>query len=331
MRSFELSGNCEIKFIELPDPVPGPGEVVIKTAASAICGSEMGSYRNAGRKGGNQGHEAVGVVAALGPGVSQLKPGQRVGVSPVAGCGDPACEICNAGRYTWCPNRKGYSSMHQEKFLAAANACRPLPDDLPWDIAVLISGDGLGVPYHTSLKIPADTRTIAVFGAGPIGLGNILLQKYYHRTVIAVDVSPFRLEQARKLGADHVFNPTECDAVKEIIKVTNGGADVCIEAAGRPETALNCFDAVRTAGLVIFNGEQPEVALSPSSHFIRRDIWAVGAWFYHFCEFDDMLKLWRDGLDVASLISDHRKYADAPAAYRDFAAGKTAKVILEYD
>ena len=52
MRSFELSGNCEIKFIELPDPVPGPGEVVIKTAASAICGSEMGSYRNAGRKGG---------------------------------------------------------------------------------------------------------------------------------------------------------------------------------------------------------------------------------------------------------------------------------------
>jgi len=331
MRNLKMCGNGVAEFMEVPEPIPGTGEVLIKTVASAICGSELGTYRNAGKPNGNSGHEAAGIVVALGDGDIPLKIGQRVGVSAVAGCGKPDCPQCSAGRYTWCENYKGYSNMHAEKFLAAANACHLLPDDLPWDIAVLISGDGLGVPYHSAGKIPAGTRTIAVFGTGPVGLGNILLQKYLGRTLIAVDKSPFRLHLAKQLGADYVLNPDEGDVVEQVKKITGGGADVCIEAAGRPETALNCFAAVRTAGTVIFNGEQPALELSPSEHFIRRDITATGSWFYHFCEFKGMLDLWRNGLNVASLISDHRKYADAPQAFKDFAAGKTAKVILEYD
>ncbi|OQA88242.1 MAG: Sorbitol dehydrogenase [Lentisphaerae bacterium ADurb.Bin242] len=331
MHNLEMRGNGVAGFIEVPEPIPGPGEVVVKTAASAICGSEMGPYRTTGKPGGNSGHEAAGIVAALGTGDISLKIGQRVGVSAVAGCGNAGCPQCAAGRYTWCENRKGYSNMHAEKFLIAANACHALPDDLPWDAAVLICGDGLGVPYHTSTKIPADARTIAVFGAGPIGLGNILMQRYLGRTLIAVDKSAFRLNQAKRLGAEYVMNPDECDVIQEVKKITGGGADVCIEAAGRPETAFNCFAAVRTGGTVIFNGEQPAIPLSPSEHFIRRDITAVGAWFYHFCEYDQMLELWRKGLKMTDLISDHRKYADAPQAFKDFSAGKTAKVILEYE
>ncbi|MFA6931381.1 MAG: zinc-binding dehydrogenase [Lentisphaeria bacterium] len=331
MRNLKMCGNSVAEFVEVPEPVPGAGEVLVKTVATAICGSEMGPYRNAGKLNGNSGHEAVGIVAALGKGDIPLKIGQRVGVSAIAGCGDPNCPQCSAGRYTWCANHKGYSNMHAEKFLIAANACHLLPDDLPWDVAVLISGDGLGVAYHSSSKIPAGTKIIAVFGAGPVGLGNILLQKYLGRTLIAVDKSTYRLHLAKQLGAEYVLNPDECDVVQEVKKITDGGADVCIEAAGRPETALNCFAAVRTAGTVLFNGEQPAIPLSPSEHFIRRDITAVGSWFYHFCEFGQMLELWRKGLKVTAIISDYRKYADAPQAFKDFAAGKTAKVILEYD
>jgi threonine dehydrogenase-like Zn-dependent dehydrogenase len=330
MRKLKMCGNSIVEFMDVPDPVPGPGEIIVKTAVTAICGSEMGAYRKTGRD-GNGGHEAAGIVAVLGQGDIPLKAGQRVGVSAVAGCGEPNCPQCSAGRYTWCENRKGYSNMHAEKFVVAANACHVLPDDLPWDAAVLISGDGLGVPYHTSVNIPADTKLIAIFGAGPIGLGNILLQKYLGRTIIAVDKSEFRLEQAKQLGAEYLLNPDECDVVREIKKITAGGADVCIEAAGRPETAFNCFAAVRTGGTVIFNGEQPAIPLSPSEHFIRRDITAKGCWFYHFREYDQMLDLWRKDLNVTSLISDRCKFADAPQAFKDFSDGKTAKVILEYD
>jgi threonine dehydrogenase-like Zn-dependent dehydrogenase len=330
MRILRPHGKGVIKIEEVPDPGPGPGEVVVKTAVSAICGSELHSYRGDGEPTGNGGHEAAGTVSALGQGVSTLKIGQRVGVSAVAGCGK--CGYCAKGQYTWCKSRRGYGSMHAERFLAAANACHPLPDDIPWDVGVLITGDGLGVPYHTSTKITSpETQTIAVFGAGPIGLGNILMQKYLGRRVIAVDVSPFRLDLARKLGASVALSPKKTDVVVKIHELTDGnGADVCIEAAGRPETALNCFAAVRTAGLVIFNGEQGALPISPSEHFIRRDITAKGAWFYHFSEFKEMLALVRKGLDAGSLISDRYPLEDAACAFARFAAGETAKVVLCY-
>jgi threonine 3-dehydrogenase len=146
-----------------------------------------------------------------------------------------------------------------------------------------------------------------------------------------VDVSPFRLDLARKLGASVALSPKKTDVVVKIHELTDGnGADVCIEAAGRPETALNCFAAVRTAGLVIFNGEQGALPISPSEHFIRRDITAKGAWFYHFSEFKEMLALVRKGLDAGSLISDRYPLEDAACAFARFAAGETAKVVLCY-
>lgn len=331
MRKLKICGQGVVEFIDVPEPIPGPREVIVKTVASAICGSEMGAYRGGGRSNGNQGHEAAGIVVAVGSNDLPLKVGQRVGVSAVAACENPECTICRSGKYTWCEHRRSYSNMHAEKFVIAANACHVLPDDMPWDVAVLLCGDGLGVPFHTSKKIPGSPKTVAIFGAGPIGLGNILMQKYLGRTLIAVDKSTFRLDQAKALGAEHVLNPDECDVSAEIRKLTDGGADVCIEAAGRPETVLGCFDAVRTAGMVVFNGEQSVLPLSPSEHFIRRDIMAVGSWFFHYCEYDEMLALWRNGLNLNALISDHRRYMDAPQAFRDFAAGKTAKVILEYN
>ena len=331
MRTLHVDGNSTVSITEVPDPVPGPGEVVVETAATALCGSELSTYRGPGKEIGNSGHEAAGIVAELGPGVEELKVGQRVGVSAVAGCG--SCEQCARGEYTWCRNWQGYGSMHAESFVAAARACHVLPDDVPWGAGVLISGDGLGVPYHTSTKIrDASIETVAVFGAGPIGLGNVLLQSYLGRQVIAVDILPARLELARKLGAIHALDARDGDPVEQIQNLTGGaGADVCIEAAGRPETAKQCFAAVRTAGTVVFNGEQSAIELSPSEDFIRRDITAVGSWYYHFAEFKEMLELYRQGLPVADLITHRFPFADADTAFQKFAAGETGKALLLYE
>lgn len=331
MKRLKFCGNGELQMEQVPDPVPGEGEVVIRTACSAICGSEMHAYRNEGMEGGNPGHEAVGTVVAVGSGVKHLAPGQRVGASPVAGCGH--CPACRAGKYTWCPEWRFYGSMHAEKFLAAANACRPLPDDLDWESGVLLTGDGFGVPFHTAQNVRIDqVKSVAIFGAGPIGLGSVIMQNYLKRKVFVVDLSAERLALALRLGAAEGFQPQQCDVIAELKRRTGGnGVDLCIEAAGQPSTAKSCFAAVRRGGQVIFNGEQGKVEFSISDDFIRRDITATGSWFYHFCEFDAMYALWKSGLAVNSLISHRFSFDDVAEAYCLFAAGKTAKVLLKYE
>ena len=330
MRRLRICGKGHVEIETVPDPSPASGEVLIQTAVSAICGSELHEYRNDGLPAGNGGHEAVGTVVALGKGVSGLEPGQRVGVSAIAGCGK--CGECAKGRYTWCKQWRFYGNMHAERFVAAALACHRLPDDIAWDAGALITGDGLGVPYHTAAKLAADPgKTVAVFGAGPIGLGNILMQKHMGREVIAIDISAVRIEHARRMGASVALNPQQSDVVGEIRARSGGeGADICMECAGRKETLLQCLEAVRTGGTVMLNGEQGALPLSPSDHFIRRDISVRGAWFYHFSEFSEMLRLVRNGLDAAALISDRYPFANAQEAYAKFARGETAKVILEY-
>lgn len=329
MKILHQTGNSKIVIVEAEPPRPGPGEVLIKTAISALCGSEMSAYRKDGRADGNLGHEAAGTVAAVGEG-SDLQVGQRVGVSAIAGCGK--CRECEAGRYTWCDAFTFHCNMHAEYFTIPARACHVLPDDVDWETGVLITGDGFGVPYHTSTQLAGrDVDTVAVFGLGPIGLGNIIMQKYLGRRVIGIDRAPRRLELARQLGATTVIEAVEgVDVAAAVRQVEDGGVSVAIEAAGVPATARLCFASVRRGGLVVFNGEQPALELSPSEDFIRRDIGAVGSWFYHFHEYERMLELSRKGLAVGSLITHRFPFEEGAEAFRTMQAGESGKVLLVY-
>jgi propanol-preferring alcohol dehydrogenase len=331
MKQLHLTGKGTTQFNDVPDPAPGDGEVLIEILYSALCGSELHGYREDGVETGNHGHEAIGVVRELGSGVDRVSVADRVGISAVAGCGKPDCKPCAAGQSTWCPDYRVYSGAHAELHITAQTACLALPEDVPDEVAVLISGDGMGVPYHTAAKLQADTiETIAIFGVGPIGLGNTLAQTHLGRRVLAVDVSPFRLDYAKGLGAEVAVNAADDDAVEAVRAWTGGrGADVCIEAAGRPETLKQCFKAVRTSGTVVMNGEQGAVELSPSDDFIRRDVTAVGSWFYHVGEFPGMLQWYRDGMPVRDMISDVFPFSQADEAFRKFAAGESAKVLLD--
>ena len=328
MKSVRFDGKSIVRIVDVPEPEPGADEVVVATVVSAICGSEMKAHKGDGQANGNPGHEAAGVVERVGANVTGIKVGQRVGASAIAGCGH--CSFCARGQYTWCNNYKFYGSMHAEKFVIAARACHLLPDDVPWEVGVLISGDGLGVPYHSSTRMPQDgVDSVAVFGLGPVGLGNVLLQTYLGRRVAAIDLSEYRLDYAMKLGARWPVRAGTPTTVEQILELSAGqGVDIAIEAAGRPETAKQCFAVARKGGTVVFNGEQGELLLSPSDDFIRRDITALGCWFYHFREFGDMLRLYRNGLRVGDLVSHNYPLAEAPEAYAEFAAGRTAKVLL---
>ena len=330
MRSIKLQGQSMIGCIDVAEPEPGPGEVIVETRVSAVCGSELKAYKGVGKERGNTGHEAAGVITRLGPGVSALKEGQRVGVSAVFGCGQ--CSYCDKGQNTWCPDRGSYSDMHAERFVTSVRACHPLPDELSWEVGTLISGDGFGVPYHTSTKLKNEPlEYIAIFGMGPIGLGNTLMQTYLGRQVIAVDISSQRLALAKELGASHTIHPNDADVVEQLRDLTGGrGADVCIEAAGQPLTARQCFAAVRTGGTVVFNGEQPSIKLSPSTDFIRRDITALGSWYYQYGQFPAMLEIYRSGLALERLITHRFPMEEAAQAFQLMAAGLTGKAVLHY-
>jgi threonine dehydrogenase-like Zn-dependent dehydrogenase len=328
MKSLLFRGGSQIEVVDVPTPAPGPGQVAINTMASALCGSELHGYVGPGFETGNFGHEGVGVVAALGAGVQNLRVGDRVGVSAIAGCGK--CAYCEQRQYTWCLDRTFSGSMHAETFVTPALACHKLPDDVPWDVGVLITGDALGVPYHTSTMLARYApKTVAVFGLGPIGLGHVIMQTYLGRKVIGVDISPDRLALARAYGAWQTVDPRSADAVEAIKGFTGGGADACIEAAGKAVTTKQCFAAVRTGGVIAFNGEhQTNVDLSISEDFIRREITAFGAWFYHFGEYEAMLALYRQGLPIASLVTHRLPLAQGAEAFRLFTSGKTGKVLL---
>ncbi len=327
MKTLEMTGGASSRVIDIPAPQPGPGEVLVQTARSAICGSEMKAYRGAGIPGGNSGHEAVGTVVELGADVTEVTRGQRVGVSAVVGCGK--CDQCARGRYTWCVAARSRSLMHAEQFVIHARCCSPLPDDLPWEPATLLTGDGMGVPWHTAKKIDrADIETIVVMGLGPIGLGNVLLQAHLGRRVIGVDLIDYRVDFAKELGAD-VSIKADDTLIERLMDLTGGeGADAIIDCAGQRASVANSFLAVRRGGTVVFNGESNEETLAPSRDFNRREIWAVGCWYYFMSEVPEMIALWRGGLDVTRMITHQFPLAEAPAAFELFDRGATGKVLL---
>ena len=118
------------------------------------------------------------------------------------------------------------------------------------------------------------------------------------RRVIAVDIVDYRLRVAAQLGAD-VSIKSDDTLIEQIMDLTDGvGVDVAIDCAGQRVSVANSFLAVRIGGTVVFNGESNEEMLAPSRDFNRRELWAVGCWYYFFHEIDEMIALWRKGLDV---------------------------------
>ncbi len=331
MQQVVIHGDSRVSIESAPDPIPNSGEVVLKMRCSALCGSEMKDYYGKGVSNSNGGHEAVGVVESIGADVTRVAVGDRVGISAVAGCGRADCEPCNQGQSTWCPSFQVFTGAHAELFKTSETACLKVPDHIPDDIAVLLTGDGLGVPYHTGQKLGNTShRTIAIFGAGPVGLSNIMVQHFYGARIIALDISEYRLEQARRLGADATIDARNIDAVNKLRDWSKGGVDIAMECAGNPQTLKQCFNVVRPNGTVMINGEQSAVELSPSEDFIRRDITAIGSWYYQVGEYPSMLKLYESGLPLGDLISHRLSFTAAAEGFDLMAKGACSKVILQY-
>jgi len=263
MRAAVFVGKDRIELREVPRPEPGPGEVLVKVTLTTICGTDVhilkGEYPV--KQGLVVGHEPVGIVEALGLGVSGFAPGDRVIVGAITPCGQ--CRACLSGDAAQCSHGEdGFEPIGGWRFGNTIDGCQAdyvlVPDaraNLAKIPAALSDEDVLMCPDIMSTGFSAAERghvrigdAVAVFAQGPIGLCATAGARLSGASfIIAVDSIPKRLEMAERMGADVVIDRTAQDVVATIKRLT-GGVDVAIEALGQQTTFESALRSLRPGG-----------------------------------------------------------------------------------
>jgi alcohol dehydrogenase len=265
MRATVLQGPRDIRLEDVPDPeLPGPEGVIVTVERTAICGSDLHLYHDAPTGPGIRlGHEVIGTVAEAGPGVRQIRPGDRVLVSGVVGCG--VCGPCMAGQPSFC--RAGQQAAlgtmpslpgGQAEALAvpfANSFVLPIPEGVSDEEAVLLT-DILPTGYLGALR--ADIRpgaTVVVVGLGPVGIMALQCAKLFGPArILAVDLVPERLARAARLGAEPI-DASVAPGCLQVLEATGGwGAESVIEAVGADATVLDAVSSACTGGTVSIVG-----------------------------------------------------------------------------
>ncbi len=275
-----IPGVLEIEDIEIA--APGPREVLIRTSAAGVCHSDLhfmeGKYPYPCPA--VLGHESAGVVEAVGSMVHYVQPGDHVITCLSAFCGH--CSQCTDGHLSLCENKatelvrqpgeaprlsRGGEAVNQflhlssfaEQMLVHEQAVVKIDKDMPLDKAALIGcavTTGLGAVFRTA-KVAAG-ESVAVIGAGGIGLSAIQGARIAGANkIIAVDMVESKLELAQAMGATHVINANETDAVEAVKEITNGGVHHSFEAVGLKVTAEQCFAMLRNGGQATVIGMIP--------------------------------------------------------------------------
>jgi L-iditol 2-dehydrogenase len=287
MKALLLSKYKHLEIVELPEPVPAPGEVLVRVAACGICGSDIHGYDGtSGRRIPPivMGHEAAGRIAALGDGVSGFAKGDRVTFDSTIYCG--ACGHCCRGEVNLCEQRQvlGVSCGDYRRagafaeFVAVpSRVVYKLPDNLSFEEAAML--EAVAVALHAvSLSQVSAGGTALVVGAGMIGLLIVeALRASGCSCVFAADIDRTRLKLAEDLGATAVM-PAEEDIAQAVLQLTGkAGVDVAIEAVGRNETVRASVESVRKGGTVVLVGNiSPQVTL-PLQKVVTRQIRLQGS------------------------------------------------------
>ncbi len=282
MKLAQFTGLGKIELVEGPPPtLAGANNVLIRIERLGVCGSDVHYFRE-GRI-GNQvlkypaplGHECAGTVIQLGGGVRALKPGDRVAVDPAIRCG--ACDQCRAGRENTCRNLRFMGSPNEAPGAAAefavlpAGNCFPLPDSISLDVGVLVEPLAIGFHAVRLADLP-NNATLAVFGAGPIGLSVLLSAKAIAPTskVIMIDLIAARLQAAAACGADRICNLHCEDAAAAIQREHPLGLDAVFECAGDPTIIDEGQKLLAPGGTLVLVGIPPVEEVKFDPHFARR-------------------------------------------------------------
>ncbi|MGK2965873.1 MAG: Zn-dependent alcohol dehydrogenase [Tepidiformaceae bacterium] len=341
---------------EITVDAPRAGEVLVKTGASGVCHSDLhfmeGSYPTPVPV--VLGHESAGVVEAVGEGVTNVKPGDRVVIAFVTSCG--ACDNCVTGKPYLCNNSAKLGrgdrlslngnpvaqfanmSAFAEKQLVSANALVHIPDGVPLEVACLVGCSvmtGVGAVTNTA-KIPVGS-TVAVVGCGGVGL-NIIQGAVLAGAsrIIAIDLVESKLQAAREFGATDVVDGSSTDAVKQVLSMTGGGVDFAFEAIGLAATAEQCFGMIKRGGRAVVVGMIPvraTVTLPGAAFLGEKGI--VGSFYGSSRQTYDMpwlMELYRQKrLKIDELISRRYRLEQINEAYDALKNGEVNRSVIVFD
>jgi alcohol dehydrogenase len=345
MKALVYHGPGERSWDEVPDPrLEQPTDAIVRIDSSTICGTDLHILKGDVPEvtpGTVLGHEAVGTIVEIGDSVTTFEKGDRVLVSCITSCG--RCRYCKEARYGLCTGGGGWIFGHLINGLQAEYARVPfadtslykVPEELT-DEQVIFLADILPTAYEVGVLNgnvkPGDS--VAVVGAGPIGLATILTAKLYTpSTIVAIDLDDSRLEKALEFGADVTINSGRQDALEAVRELTGGeGVDVAVEAVGIPETFELCTELIRPGGRVANVGVHGHSATLHLETLWIRDV-TITTGLVDTNTTPQLLRLIAEGRLDATPFATHRfPLGETMSAYDTFgdAAGTGAlKVVLE--
>lgn len=300
MKALVYTGPGTLSLQEVPEPRPGPRDILIRVAACGICGSDLHGYLGKSRirvPPAVMGHEFAGSVEAIGEAVTGHAPGQRVVMQPLIGCG--ACRWCAAGRTNICPNRRLIGAHlpggFAEFVVVPEGAAYAIPDALSDLDAALVEPLGNAV-HMLSTGATAVYQDVVILGAGTLGLLTAALARLDGaRHVIVTDTQPHRLEIARRLGADLTLNARDPDTPQSILEATEGGPPLVIDAVGITATRRQAVEVAAPGATVILLGNaEPESSL-PAIEVVNRELIVRGSYSCTDEEFRRAISLLTDG------------------------------------
>jgi L-iditol 2-dehydrogenase len=288
MKALLLSSYRHLEIADLPAPVPGENEILVRVAACGICGSDVHGYDgSSGRRIPPivMGHEAAGTVAAVGAGVTKFRPGERVTFDSTVCCG--FCDYCRRGEINLCDNRNvlGVSCADYRRAGAFAEyvtvperIAYRLPETMSFAEAAMLEAVSVALHAVSLSPITAETTSLVV-GAGMIGLLTLqALRVAGCSRVFVADIDASRLKLAADLRATEVLQATGAGLGSQIFELTEGrGADLVIEAVGIDETVRTAIDCARKGGTVTLVGNISAEVTLPLQKVVTRQMRLQGS------------------------------------------------------
>lgn len=327
-----------LEIRKVPVPKPAAGEVLIKVHKTAICGTDVHIYDWNDWSAAHVkppmviGHEYVGEIAELGDGVTGLKIGQRVSGEGHITCGH--CRNCHTGNIQWCRDTVGVGVDRDGAF--AEYVCIPasnvimIDENLDEDIVSFF--DAFGNATHTALMFNLVGEDVLITGAGPIGIIAVGICKYAGaRRVVITDVNEYRLDLARKMGADAAVNVAK-DDLHQVMREQGlvEGFDVGLEMSGSGAAFSQMISVMRNGGKISLLGLGNVPITLDMNGIITKGLTLQGIYGRKMDNWHQMSYMVQGGLDLSPVVTHRYHYTDFEKGFDAMHSGKSGKVVLDW-
>ena len=334
-----LDGPRQLRLLTRPKPEPGPGQALVHCRATALCHTDLEIYT--GRHPNLRfpivmGHESTGIIEAVGPGVTDLAPGDRVILNPIIECSH--CDMCQLGRENCCRNAgilgREFEGSLAEHLALDRRYIFKMPNTIPLDAGTIV--ETLATVRHGQERVRISPgSSVAVLGTGAAGILHTQLARLSGGDpVIGISRSPWKLQLALERGATHVVNAKEEDPTAAVLRITEGqGADVVIECSGSPALMTLSLKLARPGGTVLVYsiGTQPVPDLTTFPLYIK-ELTIVGTRGLQARDYPPAIRLVASGaMNVDGLINRTYQLEDVAEAFSYFEGNphEVTRVLVE--